>query len=232
MSGENPELDAIRERYARRQSVDARYSRLRAEVLLQVQERQRALCRMLRRQGIYNLANLDIAEVGCGTGANLLDFISLGADPARLAGNDLLPERLDHARRVLPPTVQLYEGNAASLPFPPQSFDIVHQSTVFSSILDDPLQQELSTSMWRWVRTGGAVLWYDFAYDNPRNPDVRGIGLARIRQLFPDAHITCHRVTLAPPVARLLVRIHPTLCSMANLMPLLRTHLLCWIGKP
>lgn len=232
MSGENPELDAIRERYARRQSVDARYSRLRAEVLLQVQERQRALCRMLRRQGIYNLANLDIAEVGCGTGANLLDFISLGADPARLAGNDLLPERLDHARRVLPPAVQLYEGNAASLPFPPQSFDIVHQSTVFSSILDDPLQQELSTSMWRWVRTGGAVLWYDFAYDNPRNPDVRGIGLARIRQLFPDAHITCHRVTLAPPVARLLVRIHPTLCSMANLMPLLRTHLLCWIGKP
>lgn len=232
MSGENPELDAIRERYARRQSVDARYSRLRAEVLLQVQERQRALCRMLRRQGIHNLANLDIAEVGCGTGANLLDFISLGADPARLAGNDLLPERLDHARRVLPPAVQLYEGNAASLPFPPQSFDIVHQSTVFSSILDDPLQQELSTSMWRWVRTGGAVLWYDLAYDNPRNPDVRGIGLARIRQLFPDAHITCHRVTLAPPLARLLVRIHPTLCSMANLMPLLRTHLLCWIGKP
>ena len=232
MSGENPELDAIRERYARRQSVDARYSRLRAEVLLQVQERQRALCRMLRRQGIYNLANLDIAEVGCGTGANLLDFISLGADPARRAGNVLLPDRLDHARGVLPPAVHLYEGNAASLPFPPQSFDIVHQSTVFSSILDDPLQQELSTSMWRWVRTGGAVLWYDFAYDNPRNPDVRGIGLARIRQLFPDAHITCHRVTLAPPVARLLVRIHPTLCSMANLMPLLRTHLLCWIGKP
>lgn len=232
MSGENQELDAIRERYARRPQMDARYSRLRAEVLLQVQERQRALCRMLRHQGIHDLAGLDIAEVGCGSGANLLEFISLGADPARLVGNDLLPERVGQARRILPPAVQIHGGNAADLPFPPQSFDIVHQSTVFSSILDNSLQQELAGSMWRWVRTGGAVLWYDFAYDNPRNPDVRGVGLARIHELFPDARITRHRVTLAPPLARLLVRIHPALCTAFNVLPLLRTHLLCWIAKP
>ena len=39
--------------------------------------------------------------------------------------------------------------------------------------------------MWRWVRPGGGVLWYDFTFDNPRNPDVRGVPLARVRELFP-----------------------------------------------
>jgi hypothetical protein len=86
--------------------------------------------------------------------------------------------------------------------------------------------------MWRWVAPGGGVLWYDFTVDNPRNPDVRGVPLARLRRLFPQAAITHQRVTLAPPLARPLCRLHPGLYALANALPLLRTHVLAWLAKP
>ena len=111
-------------------------------------------------------------------------------------------------------------------------FDIVCQSTVFSSILDDGLQQRLAAAMWRWVRPGGGVLWYDFTHNNPSNRDVRGMRLVRVRELFPSGDIRYRRVTLAPPIARRVGRIHPSLYTAFNAFPFLRTHVLCWIGKP
>ena len=86
--------------------------------------------------------------------------------------------------------------------------------------------------MWAWVRPGGAVLWYDFTVNNPRNPDVRGVPLARVAQLFPQARIDARRVTLAPPLARVLCRVHPALYGLFNTLPFLRTHVLAWVGKP
>ena len=86
--------------------------------------------------------------------------------------------------------------------------------------------------MWRWLRPGGGVLWYDFTYDNPRNPDVRGIPVKRIQTFFPDGRIDVRRVTLAPPISRVVCKIHPSLYTLFNVTPLLRTHVLCWIQKP
>jgi hypothetical protein len=86
--------------------------------------------------------------------------------------------------------------------------------------------------MWRWVRPGGAVLWYDFTLDNPRNADVRGVPLARVRALFPVGLVQTRRVTLAPPLARAVCRAHPALYTGFNVLPMLRTHVLAWIGKP
>jgi hypothetical protein len=86
--------------------------------------------------------------------------------------------------------------------------------------------------MWRWVRPGGGVLWYDFTVDNPRNPDVRGVPLARVRALFPVGRVHARRVTLAPPIARVVTRLHPALYTLLNTLPPLRTHMLAWIAKP
>ena len=66
----------------------------------------------------------------------------------------------------------------------------------------------------------------------PRNPDVRGVPLRRVQALFPQGRITARRVTLAPPLARVLVRVHPALYGLFNSVPWLRTHILCWIEKP
>ena len=230
--GAGEETQAVAERYARRAAVPAgRYSPLRPEVWQMLQERQRVMLRRLAAFGITNLARLHIAEVGCGSGGNLLEFLRLGCQPQHLFGAELLPERFAQARAVLPAGTTLWLGDATQAPLPAASQDIVLQSTVFSSLLDDAFQQRLADAMWRWVKPGGAVLWYDFTVDNPRNPDVRGVPLKRVRQLFPQAHITADRVTLAPPLARLACRVHPGLYGLFNALPLLRTHVLAWAHK-
>jgi phospholipid N-methyltransferase len=226
------ETRAIAERYARRARHDDRYSFLRPEVCLGVQERQRVMLQLLRQQGITDLAQLRLMEVGCGAGSNLLEFLRMGCSPQQLAGIELLPDRYAQARHVLPAAVRLQQGDALLADVPLTSQDVVLVFTVFSSVLDPGFQQRLAETLWQWLRPGGAVLWYDFAYNNPSNPDVRGVPLRRVRELFPQGRITARRVTLAPPLARALVLVHPRLYDLFNSLPWLRTHLLCWIEKP
>jgi SAM-dependent methyltransferase len=220
----------IAERYARR-DVGDRYSLLRPEVWQAVQERQREMLGLFARAGLAELSQLRLLEVGCGAGGNLLELLRLGFAPAHLSGIELLPERCAQARALLPEALVLHEGDALHVPVAIESQDIVLVSTVFSSLLDAAYQQRLADAMWSWLKPGGAVLWYDFSVDNPRNPDVRGVPLSRIRQLFPQGSLQARRVTLAPPLARALVRVHPALYRPFNALPWLRTHLLVWIGK-
>lgn len=228
---ESPEAQAVRERYARRAVQDPRYSLLNPAALWSMQERQRAMLALFRRLGWHDLSMLRLHEVGSGAGSNLVELIQLGFDPAKLSGVELLPERHAQARERLPAVVALSQGDALTLSPAAASVDIVLQSTVFSSLLDNAFQQRLAAAMWAAVKPGGGVLWYDFTVDNPRNRDVRGVPVSRIRQLFPQAHIVKRRLTLAPPIARAVVRVHPALYTLFNAMPLLRTHVLCWLAK-
>lgn len=226
------ETRAMAARYARRAGLGDLYSPLRPEVWQAQQERQRVMLALLSRHARAPLPSLNLLEIGCGHGDNLLELLRLGFDPARLLANELLPERAASARRRLPAATPLLEGDALALELPEAGQDIVLQSTVFSSILDEAFQQRLATAMWRWLKPGGAVLWYDFTVNNPRNPDVRGVPMARIRALFPEGRIDARRVTLAPPIARRVVKLHPAAWRVCNALPLLRTHVLAWIEKP
>ena len=226
------EPGAVAARYARRAVAVGLYSALRPVVLRARQERLRVMLALLARHAAQPLNQLRLLEIGCGHGSNLLELASLGFDARLLVGSELLPDRACAARAQLPAATTLHEGDALALPFEAGSFDLVYQSTVFSSLLDGAFQQRLADAMWRWVRPGGAVLWYGFTYNNPRNPDVRGVPLARIRQLFPQARIDARRVTLAPPISRRVCRVSPAAYGVFNALPFLRTHVLCWIAKP
>ncbi len=225
------EPQALAQRYARRAAPD-RYSLLQPDVWQTVQERQRAMLQLFAQRGLTDLAALRVLEVGCGAGGNLLELLRMGLRPEHLAGAELLAERHAMARAVLPPAVTLWQGDASTLPVAPGSRDIVCQFTVFSSLLDDAFQQRLADAMWSWVAPGGGVLWYDFTVDNPRNRDVRGVPLRRVEALFPQARLWHRRLTLAPPLARVLCRIHPALYTVFNTLPPLRTHVLAWLEKP
>lgn len=225
---------AIAQRYARRDApADARrYSLFDAAALQAHQERWRVALALWRAHGWHELAGRDLLEVGCGSGGNLLDLLRLGADPQRLAGLELQPDRVAAARRVLPAAVRLIEGDASLAPIAPASQDAVLAFTVFSSVLDEAAQNRLAHAMWHWLRPGGGVLYYDFAVDNPYNPDVRGVPVSRVRALFPDARCRVRRVTLAPPIARAAARWHPRLPAWLGMLTPLRTHRLCWLEKP
>jgi SAM-dependent methyltransferase len=218
------ETDAVAERYARRTAAE-RYSLLQPDVWHSVQERQRAMLRLFARLGWTDLFSRRLVEVGCGAGGNLIECLRIGFAPELLTGIELLPERYKAA-------VTLLQGDASAAALPDASADIVLQSTVFSSLLDDAFQQQLAAAMWRWLTPGGGVLWYDFTVDNPHNRDVRGVPLARVRALFPQGRLQHQRVTLAPPLARAVCRVHPSLYGALNLLPPLRTHVLAWIEKP
>lgn len=226
------ELNAIVGRYKKRSSLPPnKYSHLDCAANLMLQEKQRVMLQLLKSHGIEDLANLKILEIGCGNGYNLLEFLQFGALPENLVGNELLHDRFIAARHCLPESTKLYFGDATKLQLPNSSFDIVYQSTVFSSILDDSLQDSLARKMWNLTRPGGGVLWYDFTFDNPNNQDVRGVKMSRVNKLFPDGFISVRKLTLAPPIARTVVSLHPSLYYFFNFLTFMRTHVLCYIKK-
>ncbi len=231
MSEPEREPDEVVRRYARRAAGD-RYHPLNPDVWQTQHERQRALIHLFKRIGWRELVSKRVLEVGCGSGGNFLELLRLGFQPENLVGVELLAERIEAARHVLPASLSLHAGDALALDLPAGGFDAVYVSTVFSSLLDDAFQQRLADAMWRWVAPGGGVLWYDFTVDNPRNPDVRGVPLARVRALFPQGRVQARRVTLAPPIARAVTRLHPSLYTLLNTLVPLRTHVLAWIEKP
>ncbi len=231
------EADAVRQRYARRTQNAAlqwRYHRLNPAALWPAQERERALASGLWRfcgQDLTRLSTLRLLEVGSGGGGNLLDLLRLGLQAHNLFGVELLPERHAQARVLLPQAVTLWSGDALQLNVPDAHFDLVLQSTVFSSLLDANFQTQLAQAMWRWLKPGGCIVWYDFTVNNPRNPDVQGVPLKRVQAMFPQGNLQAQRLTLAPPLARTLSRIHPALYTAFNALPWLRTHVLAWIQK-
>ena len=133
LSSNMEETQAIAERYARRSGGD-RYSMLRPEVWQGVQERQRCILRLFGQKVSFDkLSEVTLVEVGCGTGSNLMEFLRVGFAPENLSGIELLPERVAVARRFLPVSVSLLEGDASKVEMPPSSKDIVFQAVVFSS---------------------------------------------------------------------------------------------------
>ena len=222
------ESRAMHERYARRTRT---YDPLAPWVLMTRQELERALSRWARYAFSSGVAQVTLLEVGCGSGGNLQQLMRLGFAPENLSGNELQADRATQAVRNLPAAVRIEGGNALDLNLAPGSLDVVFQSLVFSSVLDKDVQAIMANRMWQWVRPGGGILWYDFTVNNPSNPDVQGVPLRRVRELLPEASMQSWRVTLAPPLSRLVTRLHPALYGWCNLVPWLRTHQLCWLQK-
>ena len=223
------EARRIRAAYERRgrRGADARYSLFEPAHLFQSQSLERAVIRSLRGEGYRSLAGLRILDTGCGSGSWLSGLRRYGAAASDLFGVDLRAEALGGAD----PGLQLFAAAGDLLPFASGSFDLVCQLTMLSSVLDAPVRRLIASELLRVLRLEGVLLWYDFTV-NPFNHDTHGIGLRELRGLFPEARIHAGRMTLAPPLTRLLApRCWPA-CVALEQLPWLRTHLLATIRKP
>jgi SAM-dependent methyltransferase len=224
------EVERVRAVYARRRERAARekgYFGFEGPAhVARVHERLARTLRLLSRHGFHPLGETRVLDLGCGEGGMLRRFTEWGAAPARLAGIDVRQDAIEQAR-ALSPAIDLRVGTGSELPWPDGSFDLVCQHTVFTSILDTAIRQAVAAEMRRVLTRDGAVLWYDFMYDNPRNPDVRRVGKREITSLFPGFVLDLVRITLAPPLARRIPGpLLPVCYPMLAGFPLLCTHYL------
>jgi SAM-dependent methyltransferase len=239
------EADRIRREYERRDREihEDYYSLVNPSVLYIYQQRVRAVIAALKKAGIFPLDKKKILEIGCGKGDWLNDFEAWGAHRENLSGIELdasrgkralarYPPHRDEDGNLISPGADIRIGDASLLPWPDAFFDLVLQSTVLTSILDQGMKTAIAGEMSRVLKPGGFVLWYDFFYDNPKNPNVKGVGKEEINALFPGYAIQLKRITLAPPVSRHLVPLSWIGTEILEKMVFLNTHYLGVLRKP
>jgi len=228
------EIERIHQAYARRDaSGKARvYSPLTPAGLFTFQERERALLTAL--SGIAGdpsrFAQLRVLDVGCGTGGLLQDLVRYGATPSNLCGVELLESRVREARARYP-HIDIRCGNAEGLAFADETFDLVLCFTLFDTIIDPATRARVSSEILRVLVPRGYVLWYDFLWENPKNPDVRKVSRREIAYLFDNCDHRLRRVTLAPPITRLIAPRSWLLASLLGKLPFLCTHYVGIIQK-
>ena len=180
------------------------------------------------KKRFISLDSVRFLEIGAGAGDNLFFFKQLGLKWENIYANELLPDRFEIIRNIFP-KIKTFKGDACNIEInKDDTFDIVFQSTVFTSILDINFKIKLADKMWSLLKTGGIILWYDFSFNNPNNKDVKGIKKKEIEYLFHESgRIIFHRTTLAPPLGRRIKKLYPFI----NIFPFLRTHLIAEIEK-
>lgn len=225
-----------------RQRVQAEYRRREKEVsgdlyapwnpsaILEHTERKRMAAMMLRQAGAFPEADAHCLEVGYGSLGWLGDLITWGVRQGNLHGIELDPVRARRAQEILP-MADLRVGDATSLPWDSNMFRLAVVSTVFTSILDPKVRRRLADEVTRVLAPGGALLWYDFAVNNPRNPRVRRVDRKELRRLFLQLRGEIKSVTLAPPLARFIAPKSWVLATLLTAIPILRTHLLAVLIK-
>jgi SAM-dependent methyltransferase len=226
------ETERILDEYARRKATLPAdfYALHRPANLFNYQGLQRAVLSALATAGQLPLSERRILDVGCGGGPGVGMFELFGASRHSISGIELNPEHLAVAQQRFS-GADLRLGNAAELPWSDGLFDIVFQATMFTSILEPRLKQSIAAEMLRVLRGDGVVLWYDFHFNNPQNPNVRGIGRRELAALFPNCQIHLRRVTLAPPLARRLVPLSWPAARLLEQLRFLNTHYLATIRK-
>ena len=225
------ERERIRVEYDRRaREIDPdRYASWQPAEKFTIANRNRAALAMLRLAHAFPVAG-ECLEVGCGSGGWLSQLESWGVDAEHLHGIDLDADRARQARANLP-QAEIRIGDAVELPWTAGTFQVVIASTLFTSVLDSRVRQLIADEIQRVLAPGGVLLWYDFAYNNPRNPNVRGIKRGEIRTLFPTLDGQIRSVTLGPPLARLLAPKSRKLAQLLESVPPLRTHLMAVLVK-
>jgi ubiquinone/menaquinone biosynthesis C-methylase UbiE len=219
------EIERIKKAYQKRKNTIPSYfySLHNIANLFFVQTREREILRILKKYKMIPLVDKRVLDVGCGVGSELINLVRYGATPENLYGIDVLEDRINEGEKIAP-NINFQCGNAETLPYDNEFFDMIMQFTVFTSILSDRMKEKIAGEMIRVLKPGGIIVWYDYHMDNPKNPDVKGVKKKEIYRLFTECEIILKRITLAPPLVRTMAPYAWAACYLLEKLKILNTH--------
>jgi len=251
------ELTRIKTEYARRDSdkdLSEIYTYQNPAFVYHMQERERAILNMLMENDI-DISEGKILEVGCGSGHILQRFLEFGAE--KVFGIDLIEHRVKAGKKYHP-NVFLVQGDAAQLPYPDHSFNLVMQFMCLSSVLNDHMRKQISIEMWRVLKPGGVFLSYDMRppslvlltcfkiakffipkrmlrgkddYHVQNITPTKPLTIDEIKLFFAHGKLNYRSVSLEFNIARVAERSF-LFAYFLSLVPWFRTHFLVLIKKP
>jgi len=182
------------------------------EVLYQSLAQEAALVRALQ----YIRPNHEAAhvlDVGCGDGTTLLAFLRLGFAAGNLHGIDFQEERIARAKEKCA-SIHFAQGDATKMEFASQTFDLVHEATMFIHSVDEELSRKIAGEMVRVTKPGGHILLCDWRYSKPGSAAHCAVTQKRIARLFEIGRQTSRCGVFAgpllPPIGRFLSRRLPS----------------------
>jgi ubiquinone/menaquinone biosynthesis C-methylase UbiE len=214
--------ERLYERYYAKHGADRNDLLTNSEVTFQAFAFDQANTRALRRMQV-DRKTATVLDVGCGTGASLLQFIRLGFRPENLTGVDSDTDRVTAARETFP-NVTFECTSAEELGFSDSTFDITFESTLFMMLTDEDVARRIAAEMLRVTRPGGYVMLSDWRYARPGSADHSAVTPKRIASLFRVGDqtdiVARERGALVPPLGRFLSRNIPSLYfAVQSLLP-------------
>jgi len=172
-----------------------------------------------------DLSALRLLDLGSGGGVECERFRALGVRPENIVALDLLQEYSQAARAALPWLASV-QGDAAILPFRESAFDVVYQSTMLSSVLDQERRAGILEQVRRVLAPGGLFLSYDTRYPNPWNPNTRPVPASEMRAALPEFRFRVRSLTPIPHLVRFLRFLPSPVWKAVEWVPAFRSHLL------
>ena len=173
------------------------------------------------RANIRALQHLDldrstarILDVGCGSGAGLIQFLRLGFQQKLMSGVDISEDRIAEAKTVMP-LADLRCESADAMSYADGAFHLVFESTMFVLLPSEDTARGIAREMIRVTRPGGYLMLIDWRYGKPGSDVYKAMSSRRIAELFDvggATRVVCReRGALVPPVGRFLSRRLPSL---------------------
>lgn len=199
-SGFEQDLAAISRFYTERFLPSSPWaSLLNGHPYLCARQRQRRVRDALVACGVRTpeaLRSMSVLDVGCGSGANLAWLVELGADPSRLVGVDLVPQRIELARSRFG-GIRFVAGDflQSDVGGP---FDMVMMFAVLSSVTNAELKRRLMEKALRLLRPGGIFFFYDVVSRRhvPGTADYQRLTFAELEGYFAPRKLRYFRKDL------------------------------------
>ncbi len=183
MSTEEDKIIKTYNEYDANETYNSLWNPLRSDVALYYKLLVESLIAKYFRREQPHVTETRVLDAGCGKGDKIGYLLSLGFPADNLFGVDLNNERILAAKNKYP-NCRWITGNSAHLDFSDEHFDYILQFTMFSSILEHELQQNIASELKRVLKKTGKIIWLDLDDKTNIKGTLRGMSPLQIQSIF------------------------------------------------